>query len=68
MVRAAILLGELRGLSDREMADALGISLHRARRALKAALESACAFERDEVNELARAPKVDGLVSLERRR
>ena len=73
--RAVILLGELRGLSDREMADALGISLgaakirlHRARRALKAALESACTFERDEVNELACAPKVDGLVSLDRRR
>jgi RNA polymerase sigma-70 factor (ECF subfamily) len=72
--RAVILLGELRGLSDREMADALGISLgaakirlHRARRALKAALESACTFERDEVNELACAPKVDGLVSLGRR-
>ena len=73
--RAVILLGELRGLSDREMADALGISLgaakirlHRARRALKVALESACTFERDEVNELACAPKVDGLVSLDRRR
>ena len=73
--RAVILLGELRGLSDREMAEALGISLgaakirlHRARRALKAALESACTFERDEVNELACAPKVDGLVSLDRRR
>lgn len=73
--RAVILLGELRGLSDREMADALGISLgaakirlHRARRALKAALESKCTFERDEVNELACAPKVHGLVSLDRRR
>ena len=73
--RAVILLGELRGLSDREMADALGISLgaakirlHRARRALKAALESACTFERDEANELACAPKVAGLVSLDRRR
>ena len=73
--RAVILLGELRGLSDREMADALGVSLgaakirlHRARRALKTALESACTFERDEGNELACAPKVDGLVSLDRRR
>jgi RNA polymerase sigma-70 factor (ECF subfamily) len=73
--RAVILLGELRGLSDREMADALGISLgaakirlHRARRALKAALESACTFERDELSELACAPKVDGPVSLDRRR
>ena len=73
--RAAILLGELRGLSDREMADALGISLgaakirlHRARRVLKAALERACTFERDEQNEFACAPKVDSLVSLDRRR
>ncbi len=73
--RAVILLGELRGLSDRETADALGISLgaakirlHRARRVLKAALERACTFERDEQNEFACAPKVDGLVSLDRRR
>ena len=72
---AVILLGELRGLSDRKMADALGISLgaakirlHRARRALKAALERACTFERDEQNEFACAPKVDSLVSLDRRR
>ncbi len=62
--RAAILLGELRGFSDRELADALGVSLgaakirlHRARRALKAALERACHFERDEQNEFACAPK-----------
>ncbi|GAO01275.1 RNA polymerase sigma factor [Anaeromyxobacter sp. PSR-1] len=70
--RAAILLGELRGFSDRELADALGVSLgaakirlHRARRALKAALEGACTFERDEQNEFACAPK-PGLVSLAR--
>jgi RNA polymerase sigma-70 factor (ECF subfamily) len=62
--RAAILLGELRGFSDRELADALGVSLgaakirlHRARRALKAALEAACSFERDEQNEFACVPK-----------
>lgn len=73
--RAAVLLGELRGLSDRELADALGISLgaakirlHRARRVLKAALEQACNFERDEQNEFACAPKLDSLVSLDRRR
>jgi RNA polymerase sigma-70 factor (ECF subfamily) len=73
--RAVILLGELRGLTDREMADALGISLgaakirlHRARRALKVALERACTFQRDEENEFACAPKVDELISLERRR
>lgn len=71
--RAAILLGELRGLSDREMAEALGISvgaakirLHRARRALKALLERDCSFERDERNEFACAPKPGGIVSLSR--
>lgn len=73
--RAVILLGELRGLSDRETADALGISvgaakirLHRARRVLKAALERACSFERDDENELACAPKVGSVISLQRRR
>ena len=73
--RAVVLLGELRGLSDRELAEALGISLgaakirlHRARRALKAALERACTFERDEANELACAPRIGGLVSLDRGR
>ncbi len=68
--RAAILLGELRGFSDRELAEALGVSLgaakirlHRARRALKAALERACDFERDEPTEFACARKSPGLVS-----
>lgn len=72
--RAAILLVELRGFSDRELADALGVSLgaakirlHRARRALKAALERACTFERDEQNEFACAPR-PGLVSAARGR
>ncbi len=72
-LRAAILLGELRGLGDRELADALGISLgaakirlHRARRALRAALERACRFERDEQDELACAPRPGALVSLSR--
>ncbi len=73
--RAVILLGELRELSDREVAEALGISLgatkirlHRARRALKLELERACSFERDERNEFACAPKPGALVSLDRRR
>jgi RNA polymerase sigma-70 factor (ECF subfamily) len=73
--RAVILLGEFRGLTDRETADALGLSLgvakirlHRARRALKVALERACTFQRDEENEFACAPKSDELASLERRR
>ena len=66
---AAILLGDLRGFSDREMADALGVSLaaakirlHRARRALKAMLERTCSFERDEQNEFACAPRVGSVV------
>jgi RNA polymerase sigma-70 factor (ECF subfamily) len=70
--RAVILLGELRGLGDREMADALGVSvgaakirLHRARRALKAALERACSFERDEQNEFACSPRVGSVVPLD---
>ncbi len=73
--RAAILLGELRGFSDRELADTLGVSLgaakirlHRARRALKVALERACNFERDEQNEFACAPKPGVLASLGRGR
>jgi RNA polymerase sigma-70 factor (ECF subfamily) len=73
--RAVILLGELRGLSDRETADALAISLgaakirlHRARAALKLELERACTFERDDQNEFACAPKPDRLVGLGRRR
>jgi len=72
---AATLLGELRGSSDHEMADALGISLgaakirlHRARRALKVMLERDCSFERDEQNEFACAPKVGSVVSLDRSR
>ena len=73
--RAVILLGDLRGLSDRETADALGISLgaakirlHRARAALKVELERACTFDRNEENEFACAPKAGGLVSLGRSR
>lgn len=73
--RGAILLGDLRGLSDRETADALGLSLgaakirlHRARRALKALLERECTFDRDEQNEFACAPKVGSLVSISRSR
>jgi RNA polymerase sigma-70 factor (ECF subfamily) len=63
--RAVILLGELRDLSDREIADALGITLeaakmrlHRARRELRKLLESSCSLYRDERNELACEPRV----------
>lgn len=58
--REVILLGELRELSDRQIADTLGITveaakmrLHRARRELGALLEGGCALYRDERNELA---------------
>ncbi len=62
--REVILLGELRDLSDREIADTLGITLeaakmrlHRARRELRALLEGNCSLYRDDRNELACEPK-----------
>jgi RNA polymerase sigma-70 factor, ECF subfamily len=62
--RAVILLGELRDLSDREIADALGITLeaakmrlHRARKELRKLLEGSCALYRDDRNELACEPR-----------
>lgn len=58
--REVILLGELRDLSDREIADALGVTLeaakmrlHRARRELRRLLEGSCTLYRDDRNELA---------------
>jgi RNA polymerase sigma-70 factor (ECF subfamily) len=49
-----VLLGELRGLKDREVAEALGLSLeaakirlHRARRALRGLMTGACDLYRD---------------------
>lgn len=55
-----ILLGELRGLKDREVADALGLSLeaakirlHRARARLRQLLESQCELYRDDETGLA---------------
>ena len=62
--RAVILLGELRDLSDREIAGALGITLeaakmrlHRARKELRKLLEGSCALYRDDRNELACEPR-----------
>lgn len=62
--REVILLGELRELSDREIADALGITLeaakmrlHRARKELRNLLEGNCSLYRDDRNELACEPK-----------
>ncbi len=61
--REIVRLTELRGLSDREAADTLGISvgsakirLHRARRALRELMECECRTYRDRRNELACEP------------
>lgn len=58
--RAVILLGELRDLSDQQIAEALGITLeaakmrlHRARRQLRELLQASCELYHDERNELA---------------
>ncbi len=63
-LRAVILLGDLQGLKDREVALALGIRLeaakirlHRARKELKSLMERWCLLYRDERNELACEPK-----------
>lgn len=57
--KAVLVLSEMRGLSDREAADALGITLssakirlHRARKQLRALMECECSVYRDERNEL----------------
>lgn len=61
--RAVVLLGELGGLPDAEVGEALGISLgaakirlHRARSALRRMLACACTLYRDDRNELACEP------------
>jgi len=58
--RTVIILGDLEGFSDREIAEILGLSLrnakirlHRARVQLRRDLEKACVFYRSEDNELA---------------
>jgi RNA polymerase sigma-70 factor, ECF subfamily len=58
--RSVIVLGELEGLKDTEIAEVLGISLqaakmrlHRGRALLQKELSSACIFYRDERNEFA---------------
>jgi len=58
--RIVIVLSELEGLKDAEMAEVLGLSLqaakirlHRARTRLKKELKTACIFYRDERNEFA---------------
>ena len=58
--RSVIILSELEGFKDAEIADILGLSLqaakirlHRARTRLKEELKTACVFYRDERNEFA---------------
>jgi RNA polymerase sigma-70 factor, ECF subfamily len=64
--RSVVILSEEEGLTNQEIAEALGISLdtvkirlHRARGRLKEELGSGCDFYRDERNELACEPKVE---------
>jgi RNA polymerase sigma-70 factor (ECF subfamily) len=63
--RSVLALAELGGLTDDEVAQALGISrgnakvrLHRARAQLKNSLEAHCDFSRDEDNEFVCEPKL----------
>jgi RNA polymerase sigma-70 factor (ECF subfamily) len=67
--RSVLLLAEMRGLSDRETAEALGVSLgaakirlHRARWALRAVMSCACRTFRDERNEFACERVTSGVV------
>ncbi|MGC2774162.1 MAG: RNA polymerase sigma factor [Bradyrhizobium sp.] len=62
--RTVLVLGELGGFTDDEIARTLGISrgnakvrLHRARTQLKLALQARCDFDRNEDNELVCEPK-----------
>jgi RNA polymerase sigma-70 factor (ECF subfamily) len=62
--RAVVLLSGLREMSDRDTAEALGITvgaakirLHRARRQLRKLMECECRLYRDERNELGCEPK-----------
>jgi RNA polymerase sigma-70 factor, ECF subfamily len=66
--RTAIMLGDIGGFQNREIADMLGISidtvkirLHRARKQLKESMETNCTLYRDERNELACDRKIISL-------
>ena len=65
--RTVIVLSELEGLKNSEIAEVLGVTLdtvkirlHRARAKLKEALEGHCEFYRDERNEIACDRRSDG--------
>ncbi len=64
--RSVMILSELKGLSNHEIADVLGLNvgmvkirLHRARARLKANLAAGCGFYRDDRNEFACEPKAE---------
>jgi RNA polymerase sigma-70 factor (ECF subfamily) len=64
--RVPVTLSEIGGLTNKEIAEALGLSmetvkirLHRGRAKLKEKLESGCNFERDEEDILVCDPKLD---------
>lgn len=68
--RSVVLLSEDEGLSNAEIAEALGVSLdtvkirlHRARARLRKELGSGCNLYRDERNELACEPRGEGVSS-----
>src|SRR5512134_3418649 len=64
--RAVVLLSEIEGLTNQEIADVLGLTLeivkirlHRGRAKLKEKLKTGCRFDRDEENILVCDPKAD---------
>jgi RNA polymerase sigma-70 factor (ECF subfamily) len=66
--RVVLMLGDLEGFTNAEIADILGLSLdtvkirmHRARRHLKKAMDAACHLYHDERNELSCDRKVTSL-------
>ncbi len=66
--RAVVILSEHEGLTNQEIADALGVTLdtvkirlHRARARLRKDLGSGCSLYRDERNELACEPRPGGV-------
>jgi RNA polymerase sigma-70 factor (ECF subfamily) len=66
--RSVVILSEHEGLTNQEIADALGVSLdtvkirlHRARARLRKDLDGGCSFYRDDRNEFACQPKPKGV-------
>jgi RNA polymerase sigma-70 factor (ECF subfamily) len=69
--RVPVILSELQGLSNQQIADVLGlrldvvkVRLHRGKARLKQELQSYCQFSRDERNELTCDPKIIVVESL----